>query len=132
MLDISSLNFWVFSSVLGHAGLKRSSEDSLFEVISERIQSDPRFFELLQFVRFEFLSLECFAKFFDLVRDSFDCFAVSHWESLSAPRPPSLAHGHERPRGGAELDAFPPLRRFRESSRIWPRSPARTSQLERP
>jgi hypothetical protein len=82
--DVSGLSFWAFSSVVEHASLKLSSENSLFEFISERIRSDKRFFELLQFVRFEFLSLECFTKFFDLVRDSFDCFAISHWESLRA------------------------------------------------
>jgi hypothetical protein len=44
--------------------------------------SDSRFFGLLQFIRFEFLSGGCFAKFFDLVCDRFDELNVSHWESL--------------------------------------------------
>jgi hypothetical protein len=39
---------------------------------------------LLQFVRFEFLSLEYSTKFFDLFRNSFNWFAVSHCESLRA------------------------------------------------
>jgi hypothetical protein len=44
--------------------------------------SDSRFFGLLQFIQFEFLSSGCFSKFFDLVCDHFDELNVSHWESL--------------------------------------------------
>jgi hypothetical protein len=79
---VSGLSFWAFSAVVAHEALAPSSKDWCFEVISKRIRCDTRCFELLQFVRLEFLSLEYFTKFFDLVRDSFDHFVISHWKSL--------------------------------------------------
>jgi hypothetical protein len=73
------------------------NEDSLFELICERIPLDSRFFDILQFVRFEFLSVANLAKFFDFVCDSFDCFTVLHWTSLRSrfllPVSPLLLNG---------------------------------------
>jgi hypothetical protein len=80
--DLSSLSFLAFAEVAQHSDLKLASDDSLFELICERIPSDSRFFDVLQFVRFEFLSVANFSKFVDFVCKSFHCFTISHWASL--------------------------------------------------
>jgi hypothetical protein len=80
--DLSSLSFSAFIEVARHSDLKLVSEDSLFELICQRIPSDSRFFDVLQFVQFEFLSVANFAKFFDFVCKSFNCFTISHWASF--------------------------------------------------
>jgi hypothetical protein len=96
--DLSSLSHSALMEVVRHADLKVSGEDSLFEFIYERLSSDSRFFDVLQFVRFEFISAANFGKFFDLVCSLFDGFTISHWESLRSrlllpvcppPPPPS-------------------------------------------
>jgi hypothetical protein len=80
--DLSSLSFSAFEEIARHADLKVSSEDSLFEFICEHISSNSQFFEVFQFVRFEFLSVANLTKFFDLVCGFFDRFTISHWASL--------------------------------------------------
>jgi hypothetical protein len=82
--DLSSLSFTAFAAVIRDASLRLSSEGSLFEIIYARMRStsDSRFSGFLQFIRFEFLSCGCFAKFFDLICDRFDELNVLHWESL--------------------------------------------------
>jgi hypothetical protein len=45
--DLSSLNHSAFIEVVGHTDLKLASEDSLFELICERISSDSHFFDVL-------------------------------------------------------------------------------------
>jgi hypothetical protein len=81
---LSSLSFTAVAAVIRDASLRLSSEDSLLEMICGQMlsASDSRFFGLLKFLQFEFLSGGCFAKFFDLVCDRFDELNVSHWESL--------------------------------------------------
>jgi hypothetical protein len=79
--------------------------------------SDSRFFGLLQFIQFEFLSGGCFAKFFDLVCDHFDELNVSHWESLRGrlllPVSPARANLRSAvPPSGPTVETFP----FRPSS----------------
>jgi hypothetical protein len=48
--DLSSLSFSAFAEVAQHSDLKLMSEDSLFDFVCERIPSDSRFFDILQFV----------------------------------------------------------------------------------
>jgi hypothetical protein len=97
-----SLSHLAFTEVVGHADLKLASEDSLFELICERISFDSRFFDVLQFVRFEFISTANFGTFFDLICDIFDCVTLSHWELLRSrlllpvfpSPPPSCPNDH--------------------------------------
>jgi hypothetical protein len=119
---LSSLSFSAFAEVAGHANLKLARDDSLFELICERIPSDSRFFGVLQFVRVEFLSVANFTKFtkfFDFVCDSFDCFTISHWASLRSrltlPVSPPLPNGRCSNHRGLFCIAHLPLR---ESIRI--------------
>jgi hypothetical protein len=121
--DLSSLSFTAFAAVIRNASLRLSSEDSLFEMICARMRSasDSHFFDLLQFIRFEFFSGGCFAKFSDLVCTHFDELNVLHWESLRGRLllPVSPAHANLRsavqpspPPSGPMLETFP----FRPSS----------------
>jgi hypothetical protein len=65
-----------------HKKLKIESEDSLYKIVSKGISADFRYFELLDIIRFEFLSTDCFLHYFELVSESFDHFSVSHWAAL--------------------------------------------------
>jgi hypothetical protein len=62
----------VLFHILSHNLLKISSEDDLFSFISSRICSDPEYFDLLPFVRFEYLSPACVSGFLSAVQDSID------------------------------------------------------------
>jgi hypothetical protein len=53
--------------VLSHDSLTLSTEDSLCFYICSRISDDPEYHELLQFVRFEYLSSDCMSKFLSLL-----------------------------------------------------------------
>jgi hypothetical protein len=64
--------------------LKIKSEDSLYDIVSKQISSDFRYFELIEFVRFEFLSLDCFRLYFETVSNSFEHSTLSHWLSLQS------------------------------------------------
>jgi hypothetical protein len=80
--DIEKLTFDVFREVVSCKDLKIESEDWLYETISKRISSDFRYFELLELIRFEFLSVTNLSDYFDIVLNSFEHFTVSHWQSL--------------------------------------------------
>jgi hypothetical protein len=67
-------------NLLSHHLLKISSEDALFPYISSRVCSDAKQFDLIQFVRFEYLSAECISYFLSAFPDSIDCRL---WESIS-------------------------------------------------
>jgi hypothetical protein len=83
-LSLESLSYDVLRGVVCHRELKLTNEDSVFELLSKRIRAsgDDRFIDLLEFVRFEFLSLYCFKGYFDLVSTHFSQFNVSHWNAL--------------------------------------------------
>jgi hypothetical protein len=70
----------VLFHILSHDLLVISSEDDLFLYISSRLGSDPDCFELLQFIRFEYLSAECVQCFLSALPDSID---RRLWESIS-------------------------------------------------
>jgi hypothetical protein len=80
--DIENLNFEIFAEVIGRPGLKVEDEDCLYDLISRRIPSDSRFFELFALIRMEFVWMAKLIEYIDLVENSFDCFTVSHWKSL--------------------------------------------------
>jgi hypothetical protein len=57
----SVLDFSLVYEILSHRSLVLSSEDSLFEFT----RNVPHYFELLEFVRFEFLSIDAIYQFVD-------------------------------------------------------------------
>jgi hypothetical protein len=69
----------VLFHILSHNLLMVLSEDDLFSYISSHICSDPEYFDLLQFVRFQYLSSHCFSSL-SAFPDSID---RRLWESIS-------------------------------------------------
>jgi hypothetical protein len=80
--DINELSFEDLRRILGCSQLKISSEESLYDLISQRNSKDPRYFGLFEMIRFEFLPPEYFSEYFELVSNSFEYFTISHWTSL--------------------------------------------------
>jgi hypothetical protein len=70
----------VLFHIVSHHSLMISSEDALFSYIRSRIGSDPECSNLLQFVRFEYLSPECASSFLSALPDLTD---RRLWESIS-------------------------------------------------
>jgi hypothetical protein len=71
-------------AVLSHSGLVLQDEDSVFEVIHRRASEDLSYFGLLEFVRFEFLSMECMKTAVEFISNSFDSITFGIWSSLRA------------------------------------------------
>jgi hypothetical protein len=85
--EISSSDFWelryeTLRDILQRHELKVESEDWLYELISRRISSDSKYFELLELIRFEFVSSDVFSEYLEVVSNSFEYFTISHWRSL--------------------------------------------------
>jgi hypothetical protein len=70
----------VLFHILSHNLLMISSEDDLFSYISSPLRSDPEYSDLLQFVRFEYLSAESVSGFLSDLPGSID---HRLWESIS-------------------------------------------------
>jgi hypothetical protein len=90
-ISASALNQFPFSTLfqlLSHDSLWVSSEDDLYNYISSRISAHPDEWDLLRFVRFEYLSSECISAF---VRDLIsECdFAVDRplWTAICRRTP---------------------------------------------
>jgi hypothetical protein len=69
----------VFFHILSHDFLIVSSEDDLFSYINSRICSDPEYLDLLQFVRFEYLSANSICCLLSAFPDSIDGWV---WEPI--------------------------------------------------
>jgi hypothetical protein len=77
-LEASSIS--ALFHILSHHLPMITCEENLFSYISWRICSDPKYFDLLQFVRFEYLSAECFCCFLSALPGSIDrrvCESIS-------------------------------------------------------
>jgi hypothetical protein len=79
-LPISSL-----SRILCHPSLTLGSEDSLYEFVSSRFETEPDSVGLLEFVRFEFLSKSAIDQFVVWSCDHFDefDFTLSLWQRIT-------------------------------------------------
>jgi hypothetical protein len=82
--DILELSFETVCDILRHPRLKIGSEDSLYQMISMRVSSDSRFFQLFTLIHFEFLTDETFADYITLVSNAFELFTIAHWQLLSS------------------------------------------------
>jgi hypothetical protein len=78
--ELETIPVSVLFHILSHHLLVISSEDDLFCYISSRVRSDAEYFDLLQFVRFEYLSAECVSYFLSSLPDLID---HRLWESIS-------------------------------------------------
>jgi hypothetical protein len=68
--------------LLSGSSLKLITEDSLYQYLSRRCETEPVFFNLLEFVHFEFLSVESISHFIRVSGDFFDQMNASIWASV--------------------------------------------------
>jgi hypothetical protein len=80
--DFDRLSPSVLESILRDPKLVVRDEDSVFEIIHRRASSDLSYFGLLEFVRFEFVSVECMERALEFISNSFESFTIGIWSSL--------------------------------------------------
>jgi hypothetical protein len=102
--ELASLSAEILSVILCHPKITLGSEDILFKLISDHVQSGhERYFDLLAHVQIEFLSRDICEQYFFLIRDNLDRFNLNHWKSLQwRILGESRPSAHRRPR------RFPP------------------------
>jgi hypothetical protein len=71
-----------FAEVLSHPSLRILNEDSLYDIISSLLARDPGYFELLEFVQYEYLSEDRISHFVSWVSNHFDRLNIGIWGSL--------------------------------------------------
>jgi hypothetical protein len=80
--DFDQLSPSILEAILIAPGLVVEDEDSVFEIVHRRASADHSYFRLLEFVRLEFVSVDCMRKVFDFISNSFDSFTFGIWSSL--------------------------------------------------
>jgi hypothetical protein len=70
--DLGTIPVSALYHILSQNALTISSEDSLYRFISSRLSEDPEFWSLFEFVRFEYLSLDCILEFASISRGCID------------------------------------------------------------
>jgi hypothetical protein len=76
-IDIDSLR-----EILSHSSLKIANEDTLFDLISSQFDSTTDYFGLLEYVRFEYLSVDCIRRFATVSRDHLGDLNLSIWARI--------------------------------------------------
>jgi hypothetical protein len=82
--SLSEICYWNFEQIVSHGSLTLISEDSLSEMIVSRIDDNPSFFGLFEYVRFKYLSGATLSHFNELVSTYFDHLNVSIWRRICA------------------------------------------------
>jgi hypothetical protein len=83
MADFVRLSIEPAESILSDASLKVDSEDQLFEFISSRFCESSSFIVLLEYVRFEYLSLASIERFVNIIsEDVYEFLNVSIWRQI--------------------------------------------------
>jgi hypothetical protein len=72
----------ILFQILDHPSLQISSENHLYDFISSRAPSDPTFFGLFRFVRFEYLSADCITHFISMSARNFERLDAGSWSAL--------------------------------------------------
>jgi hypothetical protein len=80
--SLSELSVSLLGSILSHPSLQIVSEDNLYEFVKSLVLRDESYSILLEFVRFEYLSLDSIRDFTQLISDSFSLLTPSIWGSL--------------------------------------------------
>jgi hypothetical protein len=80
--SLRELSVSLLVSILSRPSLRILSEDELYAFVKNQIERDESYSVLLEFVRFEYLSLESIHDFARFVSDSFSLLTRSIWESL--------------------------------------------------
>jgi hypothetical protein len=81
--QIGSVNIEQLSMVLQHPKLVLQSEDSLYQFIARQIRRNPENGPLLQFVRFEYLTVESIQDFVKLIETNLTALSLPVWKALS-------------------------------------------------
>jgi hypothetical protein len=77
-----SLDLSILNEILCNPSLRLESDDRLCLDILNQAELDGRYFSLLEFVRFEYLSPSVFTAFLNFVNASFEYFNYSIWLAL--------------------------------------------------
>jgi hypothetical protein len=90
--DCEQLSYSLLQQIVSHPRLVVRSEDSLFDLISDHFSRDILFLNLLefanftatqQFLRFEYLSVECMISAIGFLSDSFESITTGMWRALA-------------------------------------------------
>jgi hypothetical protein len=76
------LNASEMSEILAHPALKIESEDQLYSLIAARFDRHPDFFKLLEYVRFEFLSVDTISRFVQTSHQYIPLIGESLWARI--------------------------------------------------
>jgi hypothetical protein len=82
--DFDQINPSVLEAILNDSRLVVWDEDSVFEIIQSLASKDLSSFGLLEFVRFEFLSVDCMARVSEFISSSFERLTFGIWSRLRA------------------------------------------------
>jgi hypothetical protein len=80
--DLERLSIPALEAILSDANLMLEDEDSLFHIIHQLASQDQSYFSLLEFVRFEFLSVQCIKMAFEFISNLFHLVTIGIWESV--------------------------------------------------
>jgi hypothetical protein len=80
---LDSIGIPLLWEIISHPSLVLSSEDSLYKFLSARFTRDPSYFQMLECVGFEFLSLQMVLKFIADSHEYFDYFNISLWDKVT-------------------------------------------------
>jgi hypothetical protein len=80
--DFDRLSVSALESILSDESLVVRDEDFVFDVIYRRASDDASYFRLLEFVRFEFVTVDCMKRAVDFIADSFEFLTIGVWSSL--------------------------------------------------
>jgi hypothetical protein len=81
--DFQQLNIDIMSRILTHPELKIIDEDSLCHFIVQRISIDQDDFKLLEYVRFEYVSVSMMTELINIISNSFDMFTFAVWNRIA-------------------------------------------------
>jgi hypothetical protein len=119
--DCRDLGTNVLEAIMNEPHLVLASEDSLYEIISDHVRRDRSSFSLLEFVRFEYLSVSFMESAVGLISDSFELLNMPVWKNLVNRLILTVQPPHLDSRLFGRLDSniissFPPsLKMLRES-----------------
>jgi hypothetical protein len=71
-----------FELILNSSSLVAESEDYLYEEISKHFSEDAGWFRLLEFIRFDFLSVLCIKDFIEWTKEYFEYFSINIWNQI--------------------------------------------------
>jgi hypothetical protein len=78
------LIFSLLPQIIGHGSLRLDTEDSLSHFISQGTETNRKMFGLLEFVRFQYCSMDVTKDFCNLLSEYFCEINASMWASLRA------------------------------------------------